>query len=83
MAQSTMAVDVTKTVPLVKDTINSVDVLNTTVVEIVTKFNAMLETATGHDHDGTNSRLANSAGGLSTEDMLLAAGMGFFDGGGF
>lgn len=55
MATSSMAVDTETIVTLADDDQNAVANLNTNFDEIVTKFNAMLETSTGHSHDDVDS----------------------------
>ena len=42
---------------MVDKTSNDPDVIDTMIDEIVTQFNAMLETLTGHFHYGTDARL--------------------------
>ena len=54
--------------------------LDTTIGEIVEKFDAMLETATGHSHDGTDSRaLATGFMGLSVEEWAIATAGGLWE----
>lgn len=79
MADSTMAIDTGDIVTFAKETVNKPSEVNSTITEIVTKFNAMLETVTGHHHDGTNSRLVyGGIGALTIEEMVIAIRMGTF-----
>ncbi|KKM77876.1 hypothetical protein LCGC14_1365650 [marine sediment metagenome] len=56
MSVSTMALTAANIKTFTDDTANAVADLNTTVSEIQSKFNAMLETSTGHNHADGNSR---------------------------
>ncbi len=67
MAASSMALTAANIKTLADDTENAVADVNTTITEISTKFDAMLETATGHNHDGTNSKSVT----LGINDMTL------------
>ena len=79
MAESSMAIDTDEIVDFSTKDANDPDDLDYTVGEIVTKFNAMLETSTGHDHDGSNSpALASGITGWSYEDITLALLAGAF-----
>lgn len=78
MAASSMAINPANIVTVVNGTANAAADINTTVTELVTKFDAMLETATGHSHDGTNSRSVSSAvAGLTIEELSVARIMGW------
>lgn len=70
MAASSLAIDTDEIVTIECLTTNSASDLNTTHNEIVTKFNAMAETSTGHHHDGTDSRLL-SGSSFSSADLLM------------
>ena len=61
MADSTLIIDPADITTFTDDTANDPDEMNSTITAIVEAFDAMLETATGHYHDGTDSR-AISAG---------------------
>lgn len=80
MADSSMAIDSTKITNFANgDALTETD-LDTTVGEIVEKFDAMLETSTGHDHDGTNSKAIGSGfAGLSTSEYVIAIAGGLYD----
>lgn len=78
MAASTMAVNSANIVTVVNGTANAASDVNTSVSEIVTKFNAMLETATGHSHDGTNSRsISAGVAGLTEQELSVSRIMGW------
>jgi hypothetical protein len=56
-----------------------VDDINSTFTEICDKFDAMLETVSGHYHDGTDSRLVYSGfADLTAEEFAIAVLMGVF-----
>jgi len=60
--------------------VNTATDLNTTITEIVDTINAALETATGHNHDGTNSRsVSSTVAGLTIAEYAVAQIMGWFD----
>lgn len=72
MAASSLAIDTSKITTFANDDMNSVTNLNTTISEIVTKFNALIETATGHYHDGTDSRLIyGGITGMTQDDYAM------------
>ena len=72
MADSTMAVDPNDITDLVTGEANDPDVVDANIGVVVTAYNASLETATGHDHDGTNSKLlATGVTGWDSDDILL------------
>ena len=71
MAESSMALDADNIKTLADDTANAVADVNTTVTEISTSFDAMLETTTGHDHDGSNSKSVSAGIGALTSLMLV------------
>lgn len=56
MAKSTLAIDTNLIHDFENDTANSASDLDSTFSEIVAKFNTMLDTLTGHRHDGLDSR---------------------------
>ena len=71
MATSTMAINTGTIEDFADETVNDPDDLDTNFDEIVSKFNAMLETVSGHNHDAANSRLAAFGGsGFSSADMF-------------
>jgi hypothetical protein len=77
MAASTMKIDSANIVTVVNGTANAAADVNTSVSEIVTKFNAALETSTGHNHDGTNSRtISMGVAGLTSLEWTVAQIMG-------
>lgn len=80
MAASSQAIDTDVIVTCVAGTANLASDVNTSVSEIVTKFNAMLETVTGHSHDGTDSAPVVTTG-FSSEDLLIGSFIGLFGGG--
>ena len=79
MATSTMAIDIAgKITTFTNQTDNTPTTVNSTISEIVTKFNAMLETTSGHSHDGTDSRsLASGVAGLTVQELSVARIMGW------
>jgi hypothetical protein len=78
MAESSMSIDNNKITTFTNQTANSPTDLDNTITEIVDKFNAMLETATGHSHDGTDSRsISSSVSGLTMEEFAVAQIMGW------
>ena len=80
MAESSMALTAANIKTLVDDTANAVADLNTTVTEISTKFDAMLETSTGHNHDGTNSKSVSAGiASLTTLELVVGQIMGGFE----
>jgi len=80
MADSSMIIDRTEVPTFADDTIYSISDLNDAFTELMDKFDAMLETAAGHSHDGTDSRAVSSTvAGLSLEDYAIAQIMGFLD----
>lgn len=71
MATSSQVIDTSLIVTLENLTVNSVADLNNMISEIVTKFNATLETTSGHNHDAVTSRfisVGNSA--ITSQDLL-------------
>ena len=80
MAKSTMAVNSANIVTVIDGTANAAADVNTSITEIVTKFNAMLETSAGHNHDGTNSPLVAGTD-WTPEDLLIGSWIGMFGGG--
>ena len=80
MSESSMAIDTDVIVTFSDDDQNSVADTNTTISEIVTKFNAMLETATGHSHDGTDSpSISAGIGGLTMLELTVGRIMGGYE----
>lgn len=68
---------------LVTDTANAVAAVNANFTEIQTQFNAAFETASGHYHDGTDSRIIyGGISGFTIEDIQLMQILGFFGKGG-
>lgn len=79
MADSSMAIDTGEIVDFSTKDANDPDELDNTISEIVTKFNAMLDTSTGHNHDSINSpALASGITGWSYESLTLALLAGAF-----
>lgn len=77
MGASNMILTAANIKTLVDDTANAVADVNTTITEIATKFDAMLETSTGHSHDGTNSASVTSGvGSLTTAQFSHALILG-------
>ena len=77
MAKSTFALDSNKIITLTDDTQNAVADINTTIGEIQTKFDAMLETSTGHSHSGTDSpSISLSINDMTLEEYVLVQLMG-------
>ena len=80
MAASSMIIDTGDITDFENNTNLSEDDLDDTFSEIVTKFNAMLETATGHSHDGTNSRgISSTVAGLTIGEYAIAQIMGWLN----
>ncbi len=84
MAVSSLAIDTTKIIDLESNKKNNPDQIDTMITEIVTKFNAALETVSGHYHTGTDSRLITSGmTGFTLEEIAICQIMGVFKRGGF
>ena len=80
MADSTFALDPANIKTLTDDTANAVADVNTTITEISTQFDAMLETDSGHSHDGSDSRAISAGiGALSTLEVIVGQIMGGFE----
>lgn len=80
MATSSMAISSGDIIDLANDTANDSDDVDANVSAIVTAFNAMLETSTGHDHDGTNSKSVGTGfAGLTVTEFAVATLMGVFE----
>ena len=72
MAASTFAVVAGDIIDLENLTANDSDDVDANTDEIITQFNASLETSTGHYHDGTDSRsLAAGAFGLTLTEYTV------------
>ena len=68
---------------LVNATANDASDVNDNFTEVQTQFNAAMETASGHYHDGTDSRLVyGGIDGFSVEDTQLFNILGAFRNGG-
>ncbi len=79
MADSSMIIDSGNITTFADEVANDPDLLDSTIAEIVDKFNALIETATGHDHDGTNSKSVSAGiGNLSLLEVQIARIMGGF-----
>jgi len=77
MGASSMILTAANIKTLVDDTALAVVDLNTTITEISTKFNAMLETSTGHTHDGTDSAsVSMTINDMTLEEYALVQCMG-------
>ncbi len=77
MADSTFALDPANIKTLADDTANAVADVNTTITEISTQFDAMLETSSGHTHDGVDSpSISAGIGSLTMREVLVAQIMG-------
>ena len=78
MAKSSQAIDTSLIVTLENLSVNTVADLNSMYSEIITKFNAMLETVTGHNHDTvTSAPVVMGVGGLTGleyQRMLIMGG---------
>ena len=69
MADSSLIIDSDNITTFTNDTVNDADEVNSTITEVTESFDAMLETATGHYHDGTDSRsIASGVNGLTIEE---------------
>ena len=73
MAESTFAIDIPN--DLENNTTNAPADVDENFTEVETQFNASMETATGHDHDGINSKKIGT-GNLNTEELALAIWIG-------
>lgn len=71
MAKSNMALDSANIITLTDDTVNAVADVNTTITELSSQFDVILETSTGHDHDGSNSKSVSAGIGALTSLMLV------------
>ena len=81
MAASTFAMTVPNT--LVNDTANAPAAVNANFTEVQTQFNASMETATGHYHDGVDSRIVyGGLSGWTMEDVMFMTILGAFRNGG-
>jgi hypothetical protein len=59
--------------------VNTAVTVDTNFDTVKTKFDAMLETATGHNHDGTNSRTTSAGiGSLGMTEVATLMIMGGF-----
>ena len=77
---STLAIDADGVIDLVSGTANASADVDTNFDTVVDAFNASLNTATGHYHDGTDSRsLASGAFGLTLTETMVATIMGVFE----
>ena len=75
-----MALTAAKIKTLSDDTENASADVNTTITEISTKFDAMLETSSGHNHDGTNSKSVSAGiASLTTLELVVGQRMGGFE----
>ena len=84
MAVSSMALDSSKFIDLESGEKNDPDQVDTMITELRTKFNAMLETVTGHYHTGTDSKIITSGiTGFTLEDIAVCQILGLFHRGGF
>jgi hypothetical protein len=70
MAKSTLAIDTDLIHDFENDTANSAAELDATFAEIVSKVNGLLDTLTGHNHDGTDSRYIDAS---SVDDSQIIA----------
>lgn len=79
MAASSMAIGSGSLVTAVNGTANAASDLNTNISAVVAAFNASLETATGHNHDGTNARsISSGVAGLTMTEYTVARIMGWY-----
>lgn len=84
MGVSTLAIDTSKIIDLESGKKNDPDQVDAMITEIVTKFNAAIETVTGHDHDGTDSKiLSGGVVGFTFEDFAIIQLLRIFKRGGF
>lgn len=73
MADSTLIINTDNITTFEDLTQNSITDLNSTITEIVDKVNDFMDTATGHSHDGTDSKsLSSGVSGLTVEELALA-----------
>ena len=77
MADSTMKINRNNITTFANSTANNATDLNNTITEIIDKFDAMLETSTGHDHDGVDSPLVfGGVTNMNAEEFAVACIMG-------
>jgi len=77
MGASSMIITAANITNFEGNTANASSELNTTITEITTTIDALLETATGHDHDGTNSKIVSAGiGDITTLQLAVARIMG-------
>ena len=76
MAESSLAMDSGDFTTLADQIKNDAEEVDDNFSQVISDFNASLETATGHSHDGTDSR--KLAGGLSPLELVRAQIMGSF-----
>jgi len=74
MGASSLVVSVTNT--FANDAVNKPSEVNTNFTELVSGINAIVETATGHSHDGTDSKLLSGADFTLADIMMMMVGGG-------
>ncbi len=80
MADSTLIINTDNITTFEDLTQNSITDLNSTITEIVDTFNESLDTATGHSHDGTDSRsISSGVSGMTMEEFSIAVILGWLD----
>lgn len=73
MADSSLAMDTADFTTLANQTANDPAEVDDNFTQVITDFNAALETSTGHYHDGTDSRLMyGGVTGWTQETIFLA-----------
>ena len=77
MGAGEFAIDTNVIITIEDDTENAAADVNTSNTEIVTKYNLSMDNATGHDHDGSNSKSVSAGiGGLTMLEVLVGQIMG-------
>ena len=74
MAESSLAVEITNT--FADDAVNKPSEVNTNFTELASGINAIVETATGHSHDGTDSKLLSGSSFTMADMMMMIVGGG-------
>lgn len=79
MADSTMKIDSGNITTFADEVAVDPDLVDDTISEIVTQFDTMLETTSGHDHDGSNSKSVSAGiGSLTLIEVQIARIIGGF-----
>ena len=78
----TMQIDTSDITDLVNLTANDATEVDGNTDVVVSAFNVSMDTSTGHNHDGVNSKVVNAGiTGYSLEDMMLVSMIALTSGG--